>query len=393
LEVEQLSTKDSKILGDACRLAVLINEEKAGSEDLMEELSKFRPGYESKRLEEQLEGLLHGDKAAKKTSHLDSTLLAKALLTAFPDRVGRVRVSEGSEARNKSGRVRELLLSTGGTVLANDSALTREHEYFVVVEAQETSFGGKTQVKVRSMCPIEVGWLLDFFPDELAEEQTFQWNAKAGRVEGFQRLKYGQLVLEEKPLSPGDFGPEAQALLLKEALSAGTQAYCDPEELESFRNRVKFAGERSKAFGEFSEGMIQETLKELAQGCRSLEDLKSAGLIQALRLKLEPKDQALLERLAPGSILLPTGRRITIHYDPGKPPWAESRLQDFLGMSKGPAVGGGEVPVVLHLLSPGKKRAVQITSDLEGFWRNHYPQVRRELMRKYPRHKWPENPV
>ncbi len=402
IEVEELAPKDSNSISEACRLAVLINEEKAGSEDLLEELAKFRPGYESKRLEEQLEGLLKNvgatfmapgrDESRSYKTH-SSELLAKALLTAFPDRVGRVRVSEGSEARDKSGRVRELLLSTGGTVLANDSALTREHEYFVVVEAQEATFGGKTQVKVRSMCPIEVDWLLDFFPNELSEEQNFQWNDKAGRVEGFQRLKYGQLVLEEKSLAPKDFGPEAQTLLLKEALSAGTQAYCDPEEFETFLNRVKFVAERSKAFGEFSEETIQETLKELCQGCRSLEDLKAAGLVAGLRSKLEPKDQALLERLAPNSILLPGGRRITVHYDPGKPPWAESRLQDFYGMNKGPTVAGGEVPVVLHLLSPGKKRAVQVTSDLAGFWKNHYPQVRREFMRKYPRHKWPENPV
>jgi ATP-dependent helicase HrpB len=66
-------------------------------------------------------------------------------------------------------------------------------------------------------------------------------------------------------------------------------------------------------------------------------------------------------------------------------------LQDFFGMSEGPRVAGGRVPVVLHLLAPNQ-RPVQLTQDLAGFWTRHYPQVRRELSRRYPRHAWPEKP-
>ena len=83
---------------------------------------------------------------------------------------------------------------------------------------------------------------------------------------------------------------------------------------------------------------------------------------------------------------------MAVHYEEGKPPWGESRIQDFLGLREGPRVGGGEVAVVLHLLSPAK-RAVQVTSDLAGFWVRHYPQLRKEFSRRYPRHKWPENPL
>ena len=88
---------------------------------------------------------------------------------------------------------------------------------------------------------------------------------------------------------------------------------------------------------------------------------------------------------------LPGGRSTRIHYEAGKPPWVESRLQDFFGMAAGPAVGGGRVPLVLHLLAPNQ-RAVQVTTDLSGFWDRHYPAIRRELMRRYPRHAWPEDP-
>jgi ATP-dependent helicase HrpB len=75
-------------------------------------------------------------------------------------------------------------------------------------------------------------------------------------------------------------------------------------------------------------------------------------------------------------------------YEAGKPPWVESYLQDFIGTKTTPKAG--RVPLVLHLLAPNK-RAVQVTTDLEGFWERHYPAIRKELMRKYPRHSWPDD--
>ena len=79
---------------------------------------------------------------------------------------------------------------------------------------------------------------------------------------------------------------------------------------------------------------------------------------------------------------------MAIHYEPGKPPWAESHLQDFFGMVAGPSIARGRVPVVLHLLAPNR-RAVQVTTDLAGFWERHYPAIRKELSRRYPRHSCP----
>ncbi len=341
-----------------------------------------------------------GGESAKKAGQSNQTLLAKALLAAFPDHVAKKRAAETSGTRNSNRPQKELLLSGGGSAVAEDSPFTRAHEYFVVVEAQEITQGAvgrpgegaRAQVKARSLCPIEIDWLLDLFPGDLAEEQTYEWNEKAKRVEGFKRLKYFELVLDEKPLAPKDFGPGARDLLLKKALSAGPAAYCEPEELENFLNRARFVAQRANGFPEFSKDLVQETLKDLCEGCRSLEDLKSAGLVAALRGRLAPKDQILLEKLAPNQVSLPSGRSLAIHYEEGKPPWGESRIQDFFGMKEGPTVAGGEIPVVLHLLSPAR-RPVQVTSDLAGFWKKHYPQIRKEFLRRYPKHKWPENPV
>ncbi|HVZ80269.1 MAG TPA: ATP-dependent helicase HrpB [bacterium] len=389
-EAEELAPNDRSFLNKAARLASLISAEDNASVDLLEELERYEPGFEGRRLIEQLEGSFTpapgtSPKMARDQHH---DLLAKSLLAAFPDRVGMVRESEGSKSRDKAGRTLELVMAEGGMVTAPDGALTRGHGLFVVVEAQETERGARAL----SLAPIQADWLLDLFPDRLSEERAVTWNAKSSRVEGFQRLKYSQLILEEKPLGSGNLGPEGRDLLLKQALSAGPQAYCDPEALSGLMQRTAFVGERTGGRDLLSEAKVTACLKELCEGRASFKDLKEADLPSLLRSQLDPKDQALLEKLAPASVTLPSGRRMTVHYEKGKAPWGESRIQDFFGMKKGPAVGGGEVPLVLHLLSPAQ-RPVQVTSDLEGFWKNHYPQVRKELSRRYPRHKWPEDPA
>jgi ATP-dependent helicase HrpB len=247
-------------------------------------------------------------------------------------------------------------------------------------------------LRARSLCPVSPDWLLDLFPDALAEEEECVWNGQARRVEGWRRLKYLQLVVDEKPLAPADMEPRASELLLKEALSAGPSSYCEPEELSAFLNRARFAAQASGDFQAPAEEDVRRVLAELCRGCRSLKELKEAGLVTDLRARLKPRAMALLERLAPERVTLKGGRSLAVHYEADRPPWVESRLQDFFGMAKGPAVADGAVPLVLHLLAPSK-RPVQVTTDLAGFWTNHYPQVRRELMRKYPKHKWPENPL
>ncbi|HTM20371.1 MAG TPA: ATP-dependent helicase C-terminal domain-containing protein, partial [Kofleriaceae bacterium] len=97
------------------------------------------------------------------------------------------------------------------------------------------------------------------------------------------------------------------------------------------------------------------------------------------------------DRLAPETIALPGRKRVPVNYEVDRPPWIASRMQDFFGLRDGPTVAGGRVPLVLHLLAPNQ-RPVQVTTDLAGFWQRHYPQLRKELMRRYPRHPWPEHP-
>ena len=126
-----------------------------------------------------------------------------------------------------------------------------------------------------------------------------------------------------------------------------------------------------------------------------MDDLKArasnGGLEDAILDAASPDAKRTLDRIAPERIRLPSGRMARVSYADGQTPWVSSRLQDFFGMKETPRIAGGEVRLVVHLLAPSQ-RPVQVTSDLEGFWERHYPQIRRELMRRYPKHKWPENP-
>jgi len=114
----------------------------------------------------------------------------------------------------------------------------------------------------------------------------------------------------------------------------------------------------------------------------------AADLVPVLEKKMSGRR---LNEIAPARIRLQNGRQTKVHYERGKPPWIASRLQDFFGMRDTPRIGVERTPVVVHLLAPNQ-RPVQTTTDLAGFWERLYPQVRRELMRRYPKHPWPERP-
>ena len=176
------------------------------------------------------------------------------------------------------------------------------------------------------------------------------------------------------------------------ALAVGVERFVDAEALEGLRARWEMlAGAFPEAsFPAVDEAFLKGALGELCLGLRNFDELRQADLLGALTGRLSAEQSRLLATTAPQKVTLPGGRTVPIHYERGKPPWIESRLQDFFGLAKGPSVGGGRVPLVLHLLAPNQ-RAVQVTTDLAGFWERHYPAIRKELMRKYPRHHWPED--
>jgi ATP-dependent helicase HrpB len=123
-----------------------------------------------------------------------------------------------------------------------------------------------------------------------------------------------------------------------------------------------------------------------------LRALRDADVAELLLAELSPPQRRALQQGAPDRIELPSGRAAIVDYDAPAGPTIAARLQEFFGLRAVGALAGGRVPVVLELLAPNH-RPVQVTTDLPSFWANVYPQVRRELSRRYPRHSWPEDPL
>ena len=133
-------------------------------------------------------------------------------------------------------------------------------------------------------------------------------------------------------------------------------------------------------------------LPEICYGLRSLDELRSADWLALLQNKVGYERLPEIDRLAPAELELPNGNRHAIVYEIGKSPVLAVRIQEMFGVSETPTVGGGRVPVLLHLLGPNY-RPQQVTADLASFWQNGYPEVKKELRRRYPKHSWPDDPL
>ena len=329
-----------------CAVAAVLSAGERGSADLLTLAeSDWQP--QTRRVFDQLRKKI-GGRDSRNTG--DSAIL-QSVLAAFPDRVARHR------------RDGELLLSSGGSA----RFLNCHWEFLVAVDIEERREHGLPLVRLAAS--IEPEWLLD----RATERITLEWNRAAERVEQVAALMYDQLVIEESR-SPAPPSEAASRMLAQKALEAGVGRFAEADAVEQVRSRAAFAGIQIDA---------EAALKVLCDGRISFKDLEAADLVSAIR-------PGRMTQAAPDNIKLPGGRLVKVHYEPGKPPWIESRLQDFFGMRETPRIGNA--PVVVHLLAPNH-RPVQVTSDLAGFWERLYPQVRKELSRRYPKHKWPEKPV
>jgi len=354
----------------------LAGKHSAGPSDLLAMLdAEWSP--RAKQILRQTQGMLNRN--VKRSHKHDDNALLQAILAAFPDRV----------AKRRQGR--ELLLASGQAELSESSVV--QSDLMVAVDIEERRERGAPLVRLASA--IEPEWLLDLFPDRVTESNTAEWNRAGSRVESVSALLYDGLTISESRSGSAGDPAAAAAMLAAKAWEAGLARFADPDEVAAYRDRVAFAAMHS-AIPALGDGELRAALESLCAGLRSFSELTAAardgGFLFALSQQLPEKDRRLLNEVAPEKIRLPGGRQVPVSYPPGQPPWIESRLQDFFGLKETPRIARGQVPVVVKLLAPNR-RPVQTTTDLAGFWARLYPEVRRELSRRYPRHSWPEKPV
>jgi len=302
--------------------------------------------------------------------------LLACILAAFPDRVAR---------RRRRGE-QDLVLANGKLARLSDDSVVHDAMLLVAVDAEDRGRGAV----VRSASAVDEDLLYELDPErvELRDELVFASDGE--RVERVSSMRWGALLLDETRTlaTPSE---AAGRVLLAAARAEPTRFLRSAAALE-LSVRLELLAEHFPIGDAPSDAAapLDAALESACADATTFAELERSNWLALVTASLPEQRRRLLEKEAPERLALAGGRTVSVHYEHGRTPFIESRLQDFFGSAQGPRILGGRLPLTLHLLAPNQ-RAVQVTTDLAGFWQRHYPSVRRELMRRYPRHSWPED--
>ncbi|MBC6943559.1 MAG: hypothetical protein DWB45_12675 [Xanthomonadales bacterium] len=277
-----------------------------------------------------------------------------------------------------------------GAHLADDSALYGE-PWLVVIDLR---FDPRDSL-ILAAAPLDPDLLEDAFADQFARVRTVRWNRDTRAVDACEERRFGAIVLERRsvPATAQDSVPALIAAVRE--LGLASLPWSGPA--LALRQRVSALRGWNAALGlpDFSDEALLATLEQWLAPClagkRRLEALAPAELSQALAAQLDHVQRVALDQLAPPAIEVPSGMQRPIDYSDADTPVLAVKLQELFGLADTPRIAGGQVPLTLHLLSPGGK-PVQVTRDLRSFWARTYPEVKKELKGRYPRHPWPDDP-
>lgn len=315
------------------------------------------------------------EETSSKENHDD--VIRRSLLVAFPDRVCR---------RRETGSKRALMVGGRGVVLTDESAVS-EDELFVAVELMES---GKAEASVRQASAIDKSWLPT---SHLVSAVEVFFDTTKEKVVAMKRTRFCDLIIEETT-APPPAGQDFGEILAKAVLANYDLSALVDEDAKQYLARIQFLKEHlpELALPDLGKEPWKDLLVDWCSGLSSLAELKSQSFLPILMMQLSPQQQQELEREAPEVVVVPTGSRIKLTYEEGKAPVLAVRIQELFGMADMPKVARSKQSVLLHLLAPNY-RVQQITSDLAGFWKNTYADVKKDLKARYPKHSWPDNPL
>ncbi len=321
------------------------------------------------------------DTGSSLTGAPDSHVVGDLLLHAFPDRIAR---------RDEANPLRYTLANGRGARLHEHTALLGEPWLVVLdlrLEARDSL--------VFAAAPFDPRVLERDFPLRFTRERTLRWNDERGAAEAFDERRFGAIVLERRsvPVKPADALPA----LLAAVRARGLDVLPWSEHARRLRARMQALRAWMPELGlpDVSDAALLASLEgwlaPYLEGRHRLAALAAEELTQALVSRLDHAQRRTLDTQAPESLQVPSGQQRRLEYSEDQPPVLAVKLQELFGLADTPCVGGGRIPVTLHLLSPAG-RPIQVTQDLKGFWERTYPEVKKELKGRYPRHPWPDDP-
>jgi ATP-dependent helicase HrpB len=319
---------------------------------------------------------------AAPTREIEAHRLGDLLAHAFPDRIAHQHPLDPRRYQLANGRMARVF---------DDSAIYGEPW----IVASELRYETKDALILRA-APVDEARLRHDFPQRFVSEDAVRWDAARRVLQAQRETRFDQIVLETRPA--GRVDPQHAAAALTEAVrELGLDSLPWSEPLRQWRERVRSLRQWMPELGlpdlsdEALIASLADWLRPAFVGKTRLDALGEEELAEALKSRLDWSQRQRVDQLAPVRIAVPSGMERKIEYAHGDSPVLAVKLQELFGLADTPRVADGRIPVTLHLLSPGGK-PLQVTQDLRGFWERTYPEVKKEMKGRYPRHPWPDDP-
>lgn len=315
------------------------------------------------------------------TTTVEAEALGGLLAAAYPDRVAQQRAP---------GDSRYLLANGRGARLPEHEQRLRPP--LLVAASLDAGVG---EGRIFLAAPVNAEWL-PRFTDHVRIVDRVDWDQREQAVIARREQRFGAIVLDAKPLAQPDAEQLASAMFVG-IRALGIDALPWSDEARSWQARVLSMREW------FPEGNwpdvsdtallanLETWLAPYLDGVSRRTHLARVDLVSALRAILDWNQTKELDANAPTHLEVPSGSRLRLDYKLGEPPVLAVKLQEMFGCADTPRIAHGRVAVTLHLLSPAR-RPIQVTQDLRGFWDRTYPEVKKELKGRYPKHPWPDDP-
>ncbi len=367
---------------EACLLAVLLTEQGLGGNgvDLEDRLRRFKSerGDRAEASRSLARRMAKGLRAGRETN--DPVQPGMLLMHAFPDRI----------ALQRGGRGRFVMANGRGAELPETERLAGAS--MLVIADLTGRAGGQ---RILAAAEISRADVEAHMPQAIIrEDQTF-FDRPSRQVRARRVTRLGAIVFEETPL-PRPRGEQSARALAEGLRQLGLAVLPFSKEAAQLRDRIGFL---YRTIGDPWPDMSDESLLArledwfvpLQGETRGIDDISAASLSEGLQSLVPHAVARDLARLAPTHFEAPTGQRHPIRYD-GDEPVLSIRVQELFGLKSHPSIGGGRLPLLLELISPGHK-PMQTTRDLPGFWAGSWKDVRADMRGRYPKHPWPEDPA
>jgi ATP-dependent helicase HrpB len=235
---------------------------------------------------------------------------------------------------------------------------------------------------------IEAEWLREMYPEDFDTALRVEYDTSTKRVRAEEQVRFRGLTLSSRRVEPPP-AEEAAKILAEEVMAGRLVLKGWDHRVEQWIQRVNWL---SRVCPELEmpvvdDGARRDLIAEVCVGAVSYREIKDREVEGVVRSWLSAVQRQVVEEQAPERVVLSNGRAVKVEYGMEGSPRVAVRIQDMYGVTKAPRLAMGRVPVVVQVLAPNM-RPVQVTQDLEGFWREHYPKVKQELQRKYPKHEW-----